>query len=239
MKKIVSPITADVVRWLFTTPGSVVEEKQVPRKSTKSKTIKMAWYAGEIKLSDKQVDKLEEKGILKGVGDGKYGLDEEGIAVGQMITTQKVLDFDTGLMVQVKNYHDDPLVKPQLFGIAPKEAEDDPPPRGSGFAGELIPFLPLPGGPYPEGTVYYPELTDDAPPPAPEKARAARRASSFKHGVEVLSTEFSHDGRDAKFIRVRAVKKKAQPVKKEDLAAATPEGAEEVYVAGQEKADED
>ena len=104
------------MKYLFRNPLAVIAERQKPKRSNKSKVIKMAWYVGDtdIELTDKTVDKMEEKEWIKACGDGKYNLDETGHALAEMMVGQKEYDFSTGLWVKVDNYDEDPLHKPDI-----------------------------------------------------------------------------------------------------------------------------
>lgn len=116
MKKLAPSKQAEALKHLFKFPGTVIAERQKPKKSPKSKVMKFGWFAGDtdIELSDKTVDKMEEKGWIKPKGDGKYVLDEEGQALAEMMCGQKEYDFTTNLFVKVDNYDEDPLHKPDI-----------------------------------------------------------------------------------------------------------------------------
>jgi hypothetical protein len=116
MKKLAPSKQAEALKYLFRNPLAVIAERQKPKRSNKSKVIKMAWYVGDtdIELTDKTVDKMEEKEWIKACGDGKYNLDETGHALAEMMVGQKEYDFSTGLWVKVDNYDEDPLHKPDI-----------------------------------------------------------------------------------------------------------------------------
>jgi hypothetical protein len=119
MKKLAPTKQAEALKFLFNNPDAVIAEREKPRKSKKAKSLKMAWYVGstDIDLSDKAMDKMEEKKWIKAVGDGKFGLDEEGHALGEMISGQKAFDFDTNIWMKVTSYDEDPLLKPDILGV--------------------------------------------------------------------------------------------------------------------------
>lgn len=118
MKKLAPHTQAEALKYLYTYPGSVIAERPKPKKSARSKVVKMAWFAGssDIEMKDATVNKMEENGWIKSCGDGKYNLDEEGKGLAEMMVNQKVFDFKTGLWMQVKSYKEDPLHKPDILG---------------------------------------------------------------------------------------------------------------------------
>lgn len=118
MKRLAPTKQAEALKYMLKNFGCTIAERNKPRKSSKTKVIKTAWYVGssDIELTDSQVEKMELKGWIKPVGDGKFELDDEGRALAEMMANQKEYDFDSKVWKRVISYDDDPLHKPDLGG---------------------------------------------------------------------------------------------------------------------------
>jgi hypothetical protein len=107
MKKLAPHRQAEIMKAMFThrVPIRQVEETLTKTgKQKKNPTYSWRVDGCDIKLNDKGIDSMEDKGFIEPAGGASFKLTENGAALAEMMCGQKTFDFRQNSFRDVKSY---------------------------------------------------------------------------------------------------------------------------------------